>query len=108
VEYLGWWVKGAPLAVPLVSTGPISTTHHGWLSSPDSTILDGAPQAPAQGGNDTSRPRFSPGPGCDGSPAYALGFVIKRFARAWPPYVVSCPLLLALRQPIPATASQAA
>src|SRR5262249_15687789 len=53
MEYLGWWVKGAPLSVPLVSTGPISTTHHGWLSSPDSTILYGAPFGVAQGGNST-------------------------------------------------------
>jgi hypothetical protein len=53
VEYLGWWVKGAPLAVPLVSTGPISTTHHGFLDRPDSTILYGAPHSPAKGGDDT-------------------------------------------------------
>src|SRR5437660_3802497 len=26
IEYLLWWVKPAPLSVPLVSTGPISTT----------------------------------------------------------------------------------
>jgi hypothetical protein len=53
VEYLGWWVKGAPLTVPLVSTGPISTTHHGFLDRSDSTILYGAPHAPAKGGDDT-------------------------------------------------------
>src|SRR5215472_14405527 len=57
VEYLNWWVKGAPLSVPLVSTGPIATTHHGLLGPPaengaDSTVLYGAPHAPAQGGND--------------------------------------------------------
>ncbi len=52
-EYLLWWVKGAPLSVPLVSSGPIDTTHHGWLINSDSTILYGAPFAPAQGGNDT-------------------------------------------------------
>lgn len=62
VEYLGWWVKGAPLSVPLVSTGPISTTHHGWLSSPDSTILYGAHFGVAQGGNNTQPlPYFSGG-----------------------------------------------
>lgn len=62
VEYLRWWVKDAPLSVPLVSTGPIATTHHGWLSSPDSTILYGAPFPPAKGGNDTqSFPGFSGG-----------------------------------------------
>jgi opacity protein-like surface antigen len=53
-------VKGAPLSVPLVSTGPIETTHHGWLINSDTTILYGAPQAPATGGNDVQKfPRFS-------------------------------------------------
>src|SRR5271165_3995757 len=55
VEYLNWWVKNAPLSVPLVSTGPIETTHHGLLGPPaengaNSTVLYGAPHAPAQGG----------------------------------------------------------
>jgi Putative beta barrel porin-7 (BBP7) len=86
VEYLGWWVKGAPLAVPLVSTGPISTTHHGWLSSPDSTILYGAPHAPAQGGNDTqsfpifSGTRLTVGYDLDASRRYAVelsGFALQ-------------------------------
>ena len=64
-EYLLWWVKGAPLSVPLVSTGPIATTHHGLLGPPaedgaDSTVLYGAPHSPAQGGNDTQNfPGFS-------------------------------------------------
>ena len=58
VEYLLWDVKGAPLSVPLVSTGPIATTHHGVIGAPackrwDSTILYGAPYEPAKGGNDT-------------------------------------------------------
>jgi hypothetical protein len=53
LDYLLWWVKGAPLSVPLVTTGPIETTHHGFVNSPDATILYGAPFAPAQGGNDT-------------------------------------------------------
>jgi hypothetical protein len=58
IEYLYWWFKPAPLSVPLISTGPISTTHHGWLDSSDSTILYGAPQSPAVGGNDSQA--FSP------------------------------------------------
>lgn len=59
-DYLLWRVKGAPLSVPLVSTGPISTTHHGWLTNTDATVLYGAPFPPAQGGNDTqSFPNFS-------------------------------------------------
>ncbi len=59
-EYLFWWAKGAPLAAPLVSTGPIDTTHHGFLINSDATILYGAPFAPAVGGNDTQNfPGFS-------------------------------------------------
>ena len=53
LEYLCWWLKPAPLSVPLVSTGPISTTHHGWLDNSDAIILYGAPYYPAQGGNDS-------------------------------------------------------
>jgi hypothetical protein len=65
-EYLNWWVKGAPLSVPLVSTGPIETTHHGLLGPPaenaaDSTVLYGASHPPAQGGNDVQN--FSGAPG---------------------------------------------
>jgi hypothetical protein len=65
-EYLNWWVKGAPLSVPLVSTGPIETTHHGLLGPPaengaDSTVLYGAPHAPAQGGNDVQNFPSAPG-----------------------------------------------
>ena len=65
MDYLLWWVKGAPLSVPLVSTGPIGTTHHGLLGPPaengaDSTVLYGAPHFPAQGGNDIQNfPGFS-------------------------------------------------
>jgi hypothetical protein len=56
LEYLHMRLKDAPLAVPLVSTGPIATTHHGLLGPPvsggaDSTVLYGAPHAPASGGN---------------------------------------------------------
>lgn len=59
-EYLMWWVKDAPLSVPLVSAGPVATTHHGLLGIPakngaDSTVLYGAPHSPAQGGNDSQR-----------------------------------------------------
>jgi hypothetical protein len=59
-EYLMWWVKDAPLSIPLVSAGPIATTHHGLLGDPakngaDSTVLYGAPHDPAQGGNDIQR-----------------------------------------------------
>ena len=52
VEYLFWWVKGAPLSAPLVSTGP-DANEEGFLVNSDSTILYGAPLAPAKGGNDT-------------------------------------------------------
>jgi hypothetical protein len=59
-EYLMWWVKDAPLSIPLVSAGPIATTHHGLLGTPakngaDSTVLYGAPHYPAQGGEDSQR-----------------------------------------------------
>lgn len=59
-EYLMWWVKDAPLSIPLVSGGPVETTHHGIIGAPvrkpaDSTILYGAPQSPAQGGEDSQR-----------------------------------------------------
>lgn len=61
-EYLLWWVKGAPLSIPLVSTGPVNTTHHGWLINSDATVLYGSPYAPAKGGNDTQDfPAFSGG-----------------------------------------------
>ena len=73
VEYLNWWVKDAPLSVPLVSTGPIETTHHGLLGPPaengaDSTVLYGAPHAPAQGGND--RQGFPGAPGAKFTAGY--------------------------------------
>ena len=56
VEYLLWWVKDAPLSVPLVTTGAVSSTHHGFLSTTrtttnDTLILYGAPFGTAQGGN---------------------------------------------------------
>jgi len=49
-EYLLWSVKGAPLSVPLVSTGP---DKEGFLLNSNATILYGSPLAPASGGNDT-------------------------------------------------------
>ena len=51
MDYLAWWVKGAPLAAPLISTGP-SANEEGFLVNPDTTILYGAPFAPAVGGRD--------------------------------------------------------
>lgn len=52
LDYLLWWVKGAPLSVPLVTTGPESN-REGIVNSNRTTILYGAPFAPALGGNDT-------------------------------------------------------
>jgi hypothetical protein len=61
VEYLLWWVRGAPLSVPLVSTGP-AANDEGFLVNSATTILYGAPFAPAKGGNDTQNfPGFSGG-----------------------------------------------
>src|SRR3954453_3006635 len=51
-EYLNWWVKDAPLRVPLISTGPASNLN-GDLFNSNSTIVYGAPQAPGVGGKDT-------------------------------------------------------
>lgn len=60
-EYLHWWVRNAPLGVPLVSTGP-ADDEEGFLLNSNSTILYGAPFAPAVGGNRTqSFPGFSGG-----------------------------------------------
>jgi len=59
IEYLHWWVKGAPLSVPLVSTGPVANKE-GFLINSNTTILYGAPFSPAVGGNDQqSFPGFS-------------------------------------------------
>ena len=52
VEYLYWWVKAAPLSVPLISSGP-SENKEGFLINSGSTVLYGAPFAPAVGGKDT-------------------------------------------------------
>lgn len=54
VEYLHWWVKGAPLAVPLLTTAPdVQPIEGGFIRGPEVTILYGAPLAPAMGGNNT-------------------------------------------------------
>ena len=50
LDYLLWWVKGAPLSVPLVSTGPESNFNR-FLFNSKTTILYGAPHPPATGGN---------------------------------------------------------
>ena len=48
-DYLLWWMKGAPLSVPLVSTGP-AANNEGFIFNSNTTILYGAPFAPAVGG----------------------------------------------------------
>jgi hypothetical protein len=59
VEYLLWWVKAAPLSVPLVSTGSTSFKE-GFLVNSTATVLYGAPHSPASGGDDTQGfPAFS-------------------------------------------------
>jgi hypothetical protein len=59
IEYLHWWVKNAPLSVPLISTGP-EANKEGFLINPNTTIIYGAPFAPALGGdNQQSFPGFS-------------------------------------------------
>jgi len=58
-EYLLWWVKDAPLSVPLISSGP-GSNKEGFLVSSATTILYGAPFSPAVGGNNSqSFPAFS-------------------------------------------------
>lgn len=60
VEYLHWWVKDAPLSIPLVTTGSVEATHHGFINSSETTILYGAPFSPAKSGdNAQSFPGFS-------------------------------------------------
>jgi hypothetical protein len=54
LEYLHWWVKGAPLSVPLLTTGPdVQPIEGGFIRGPSVTILYGSPLAPAMGGNST-------------------------------------------------------
>ena len=54
IEYLLWWVKGAPLSVPLVSSGPSSEGADGAiLSAPNAVVLYGASYGSLSGGNDT-------------------------------------------------------
>ena len=52
LDYLLWWVKGAPLSTPLVTTGP-EANREGITNNNKTTILYGAPLFPATGGNDT-------------------------------------------------------
>lgn len=87
VDYLLWRLQGAPLSVPLISTGPISSTHHGFLTSSDTTILYGAPFSPARGGNDTqnfapfSGSRVTIGGWLDAAHSFALegsGFLLQQ------------------------------
>ncbi len=52
LEFLAWWVKAAPLSVPLLATGAHTEfVSGGVLTSSDATILYGSPFAPARGGN---------------------------------------------------------
>jgi len=50
LDYLLWWVKGAPLSAPLVTTGPESN-REGIINNKKTTILYGAPLFPAVGGS---------------------------------------------------------
>jgi len=87
IEYLHWWVKGAPLAVPLLSTGPdAQPIESGFLRTPQATILYGSPFSPAVGGNNTqsfpglSGSRLTLGYWLDDDQRYAIegeGFVLQ-------------------------------
>ncbi len=63
IEYLHWWAKNAPLAVPLLGTGPdTATVGGGILNYPDAKVVYGAPFPTAAGGNDSqSLPGLSGG-----------------------------------------------
>lgn len=63
VDYLHWWMKGAPLSLPLLATGPdAEPIDGGFLRSSQATVLYGSPFPPALGGNNTqSFPGFSGG-----------------------------------------------
>lgn len=78
LEYLYWWVKGAPLSVPLLTTGPdVQPIEGGFIRGPEVSILYGAPLSPAMGGNSTQN--F---PGLSGGRA-TLGYWLddqRRFA----------------------------
>ncbi len=71
VEYLLWWVKGAPLSAPLVSTGP-AENDEGFLVNSNTTIVYGAPFSPASGGNGTQN--FPPFSGSRLTLGYALDY----------------------------------
>lgn len=58
-EYLFWWVKSAPLSVPIVTTGPVDIKE-GILVNSTATILYGAESLPGVGGNPNQNlPGFS-------------------------------------------------
>ena len=60
-EYLNWWVKDAPLPIPLISSGPFSNLG-GDLFNSNSVIVYGANQSPGTGGKDHQGfPSFSGG-----------------------------------------------
>ncbi len=87
IEYLHWWVKGAPLPVPLLSTGPdVEPIDGGFLRSSQATVVYGSPFPPALGGNDTqgfpgfSGARFTLGYWLDDAHRYAIeaqGFLLQ-------------------------------
>lgn len=53
-EYLRWQLKGAPLPIPLVTTGTTSRSPGpGTIGFPDTVVLYGAPYSSTSGGNDT-------------------------------------------------------
>ncbi len=84
-EYLLWWVKGAPLPVPLVTTGTVRFDP-GTLGFADTVILYGAPSPSAPGGNDTQNfpgfngTRLTLGYWLDDAQTYAIegrGFLLQ-------------------------------
>lgn len=85
-EYLFWWVKGAPIPVPLVSTGP-KANEEGFLFNSASLILYGGPHPTATGGDATqdfapfSGTRLTVGAWLDDDQRFALegsGFLLER------------------------------
>ena len=87
LEYLHWWVKGAPLSVPLLSTGPdVEPIDGGFLRSSQATVIYGSPFPPALGGNNTqsfqglSGSRLTLGYWLDDEQRYAIegeGFLLQ-------------------------------
>jgi hypothetical protein len=87
LEYLHWWVKGAPLSVPLLSTGPDQEPiDGGFLRSSEAKVIYGSPFPPAVGGNSTqgfqglSGGRLTLGYWLDDAQRYAIeaeGFLLQ-------------------------------